>query len=56
MEHAPSATKLKAKQRAHNLHPLRDGSEKFEGFPSGARETIVARYKRSQLGVVGLRA
>jgi hypothetical protein len=43
---------LKTQRRAHILDPLRDGSEKDEGFPRGARETTVARYKRSQLGVV----
>jgi hypothetical protein len=34
------------------LSPLRDGSEKNECSPGRAPETIVARYKRSQLGVV----
>jgi hypothetical protein len=36
--------------------PLRDASEKSEGFPRGARETMVARYKRLQLGVIEWRA
>jgi hypothetical protein len=44
---------LKTQRRAHILDPLRDGSEKDEGFPHRARETIVARYKRLLLGVVG---
>jgi hypothetical protein len=43
-------------RRATALDPLRDGSEKDEGFPRGARETMLARYKRRQLGVVGWRA
>jgi hypothetical protein len=41
---------------AHNLDPLRDGSEKDEGFPHRARETKLARYKRLQLVVVGWNA
>jgi hypothetical protein len=44
------------KRRANHLHPLSDGSEKDEGFPHRARETMTARYKRWQLGVVGWRA
>jgi hypothetical protein len=40
----------------YSLDPLRDGPEKDEGFPRGARETIVARYKRRQLVVVGWNA
>lgn len=30
---AHGATKRRAKRRANSLHPLRDGSEKAEGFP-----------------------
>jgi hypothetical protein len=41
---------------ASDLNPLRDGSEKDEGFPRGARETKVARYKRWQLVVSGWNA
>jgi hypothetical protein len=43
-------------RRARSLDPLRDGSEKDEGFPHRARETMLARYKRWQLGVVGWNA
>jgi hypothetical protein len=43
-------------RRANHPNPLRDGSEKDEGFPRGARETMVARYKIQQLGVVGWNA
>jgi hypothetical protein len=46
----------KTQRRAHSLDPLRDGSEKDEGFPHRARETMAARYKRSQLVVVGWNA
>jgi hypothetical protein len=41
------------RRRASHLYPPRDGSEKDEGFPRGARETMVARYKKWQLGVSG---
>ncbi len=40
-------------RRANRINPLRDGSEKSEGFPRGARETMLARYKRRRLGVSG---
>jgi hypothetical protein len=40
-------------RRTNHPDPLRDGSEKYEGFPRGARETMVARYKRLRLGVSG---
>jgi hypothetical protein len=53
MKTAQIATKLRVKRRANHLNPLRDGSEKFEGFTRGARETMVVRYKSSQLRVVG---
>jgi hypothetical protein len=53
IKYAQSAIELRAKRRANHLYPLRDGSEKDEGFPRGARETMVARYKRRQLGVSG---
>ena len=53
IKYAQSAIELRAKRRANHLYPLRDGSEKAEGFPRGARETMVARYKRRQLGVSG---
>jgi hypothetical protein len=43
-------------RRANHLYPLRDGSEKDEGFPRGARETMVARHKSSRLGVSGWNA
>jgi hypothetical protein len=43
-------------RRAIHPNPLRDGSEKAEGFPRGARETKVVRYKSLQLGVVGSNA
>jgi hypothetical protein len=39
-------------RRANHPDPLRDGSEKYGGFPRRARETIFENYKRSQLGVV----
>jgi hypothetical protein len=42
-----------AKRCTNRLHPPRDGSEKYERFPRGARETMVARYKKWQLGVSG---
>ncbi len=45
--------KVVAKRRANDPDPLRDGSEKSEGYPRGARETMVARYKRWRLGVSG---
>jgi hypothetical protein len=48
--------KLRVKPRANHLYPPRDGSEKYDGFPRGAREAMVERYKWPQLGVVGLRA
>jgi hypothetical protein len=40
----------------HFIDPLRDRSEKDEGLPLGARETVVARHKRCQLGMVGWNA
>jgi hypothetical protein len=46
----------KTQRRACTLDPLRDGSEKDEGFPRRARETMVERYKRLQLVVVGWNA
>jgi hypothetical protein len=39
------AMKPRVKLCANQLYPPRDGSEKYEGFPRGARETMVARYK-----------
>lgn len=53
MKYAHSAIELIAKRRANPLNRLRDGSEKAEGFPRGARETMVARYKGPQLGMSG---
>jgi hypothetical protein len=46
----------RTQRRAYTVYPLRDGSEKDEGFPHRARETMVARYKRWQLVVIGWRA
>jgi hypothetical protein len=42
--------RVNAGQNSQPINPLRDGSEKSDGFPRGARETMLARYKRWQLG------
>ena len=50
-EPAQSATKLGARQRANRLYPLRDGSEKFDGFPqSSARDHGVSPQKSPARG------
>jgi hypothetical protein len=45
MKSAQSAMKSRLKPRANHPYPPRDGSEKYDGFPRGARETMVERYK-----------
>ena len=53
-KYAQSATKFRAKQRANQIHPLRDGSEKTKAFLVERGQSTLERYKRSQLGASGL--